>query len=83
MQVTVKYFGVAATRTGVREEVWHLKKDASLAELKALLEQQYELGSKTGVYFNLNGKGIAEAMMTQCRLTAGDMIMVIPQISGG
>jgi molybdopterin converting factor small subunit len=83
MQVTVKYFGLAASRIGKREEAITLPTGSSLAELKGLLEKEYRLGSETFVFYNVNGKGVAKSDMECCQLTENDVIMIIPQISGG
>lgn len=83
MQVTVKYFGLASSQAGKREEVLTLPAGTNLASLKSLLQTRYQLGTEAIVFFNLNGKGIAGSDMEHCQLSGGDVIMIIPQISGG
>ncbi|MCJ7773103.1 MAG: MoaD/ThiS family protein [Desulfobacterales bacterium] len=81
MQVTVKYFGLASSRTGKRSEVWTLPAAATFATLKGLLHKEYSFDANMTVFYNLNGKGITEDAV--CHLADGDLVMVIPQISGG
>lgn len=83
MQVTVKYFGIASAQAGKREEAFTLSAGTNLANIKNLLNTQYRIGSETVVFFNLNGKGVAVSDMESCQLSDGDVIMIIPQISGG
>jgi molybdopterin converting factor small subunit len=83
MQVTVKYFGLASSRAGKRSEVWTLPTGATLANLKGLLNKDYHFDAGITVFYNLNGKGITENADKSCRLADGDVVMIIPQISGG
>ena len=83
MQVTIKYFGLASSQAGKREEAFTLPAGTNLTDLKRLLQTQYQLGTEVIVFFNLNGKGVAVSDMDDCQLSDGDMVMIIPQISGG
>ena len=81
MQVTVKYFGLVTSHVGKLVEVWTLPADATFATLKGLLCKKYGFDTDMVVFYNLNGKGIAED--ADCHLADGDLLMIIPQISGG
>lgn len=81
MQVTVKYLGLVSNSTGKRSEVWILSADATFATLKGLLLKKYCFDASMAVFYNLNGKGIAEN--ATCSLADGDLVMVVPHISGG
>lgn len=81
MQVTVKYLGLVSSRVGKRSEVLSLSADATFATLMDLLHEKYRFDDDMKVFYNLNGKGIAEN--ATCSLADGDLVMIIPYISGG
>ena len=81
MQVTVKYFGLVSSHVGKRVEVWKLPSDATFATLKSLLCEKYDFDADMVIFYNLNGKGITKDAV--CHLADGDLVMIIPQISGG
>jgi molybdopterin converting factor small subunit len=83
MKVTVKYFGLASTRTSKLRELWTLPTGATLAILKDLINNKYHFENEMTLYYNLNGKGIASETFEKCLLSDGDVIMLIPQLSGG
>lgn len=83
MKVTVKYFGLVSTQTAKQSELWTLPSGTTLAVLKDLINSKYHFETEMTVYYNLNGKGVASEAFVKYRLADGDVIMIIPQISGG
>ncbi len=81
MQVTIKYLGLVSSRIGKRSEVLVLPAGATFTTLMDLLHKKYYFDTSMPVYYNLNGKGIAENATAS--LADGDLVMVIPHISGG
>jgi molybdopterin converting factor small subunit len=82
MRVTVKFFGEMRSLVGKKEEEINLPLGATLADFQRLLNIKYHLNT-THFFLNLNGKGIAGDEFESCLVSDGDVIMIIPPISGG
>ena len=85
INIRFKYLSSVRDKTGCQGEAAQFSKGANLGDVEAWLKTRYSLSFQDSqIMLTLNGKGWNQyAQKLSTELAEGDMIFILPVISGG
>ncbi len=85
MEITVKYFGILKENTKTDEEKIRLEKGRKLGDLIALISERHKLAPPMleQCLIVINDRGACQLLGLETELKSGDVVLFIPQLSGG